>query len=178
MMAQEPCRVRLATAGDREQVWNWRNDPSVRSFMFSTSEVPWADHVAWFERTLVDPTKHALIFEINGEPSGFANIQELPSRKVAEWGFYKAPGAPGGTGKTLGGITLRYAFEILQLHKIYAQVLAFNQRSIELHLALGFEQEGLLRDQHFDGRAYYDVYCFGLRDAQWTETFPYAGPPL
>jgi UDP-4-amino-4,6-dideoxy-N-acetyl-beta-L-altrosamine N-acetyltransferase len=135
--------------------------------MFNTGEIPWDEHVVWFERTLLDPRKHALVFERNEQAAGFACIHEYSSGMIAEWGFYKAPVAPGGTGKLLAEATLHHAFEVLNLHKIYAQVLHFNKRSIDLHQALGFTLEGVLKDQHFDGHAYYDVFCFGIRRGEW-----------
>ena len=178
MKQMDPCQLRQVDASDRERVWLWRNDPTIRAYMFNTGEIPWEEHVAWFERTLADPRKHALIFESEGQASGFVCIHELPHGMVAEWGFYKAPDAPGGTGRLLGAATLRYAFEVKKLHKIHAQVLHFNQRSMDLHTALGFVQEGVLKDQHFDGRAYYDVCCFGIRQAEWADSTLHTGMNL
>ena len=175
MKQMDTCQVRPADASDRERIWRWRNDHTIRAYMFNTGEIPWDEHVAWFERTLADQRKHALVFEREGQAAGFACIHEFSNGMLAEWGFYKAPDAPGGTGKMLGAATLRYAFEALNLHKIHAQVLLFNQRSVDLHKALGFVQEGVLRDQHFDGRAYYDVCCFGIRRAEWAGSTLHTG---
>lgn len=170
MNQMDPGKVRPAVASDCERIWLWRNDPTIRPFMFNTDEIPWLEHVAWFDRTLADTRKHALVFEREGQSGGFASLHEAPHGMVAEWGFYKAPDAPGGTGKLLGAETLAYAFEVLHLHKIHAQVLRFNQRSMDLHTTLGFVQEGVLRDQHFDGHAYYDVCCFGIRRTEWAHS--------
>ena len=167
--------IRPAVVSDRERVWRWRNDPVIKAYMFNTEEIPWAEHVAWFERTLGDKRKHMLVFESQDKPAGFASIYEFPHGMVAEWGFYKAPDAPVGIGKMLGAATLQYAFDVLSLHKIYAQVLTFNQRSMDLHVALGFVQEGVLKDQHFDGCAYYDVCCFGIRRAEWADALLHTG---
>jgi len=34
-------------------------------------------------------------------------------------------------------------------------------------LRLGFQREGVLRQQHFDGQQYHDVVCFGLLANEW-----------
>lgn len=162
--------LRPVLATDIETIWLWRNHSTVRPYMFNSAEISWAEHVAWFERTLGEKHVHALVLEVDGIAAGFANIHERAQGAVAEWGFYKSPDAPGGTGLLLGRAVLSLGFEELNLHKIYAQVLGFNQRSIDLHTALGFEQEGVLKEQHFDGGAFHDVYCFGMRRAKWAKT--------
>jgi RimJ/RimL family protein N-acetyltransferase len=62
---------------------------------------------------------------------------------------------------------LRYGFQTEGLHKIYGQALDFNLPSIQFHRALGFQQEGVLRDQHRDGASYHAIVCFGLLQAEW-----------
>ena len=78
-----------------------------------------------------------------------------------------APDAPKGSGRQLGRAALNHAFRQLKFHKVCGQALAYNQRSIQFHQSLGFEQEGILRDQHFDGERYHHVICFGLLSHEW-----------
>ncbi len=54
-------RVRRARAGDCERLWHWTNDPETRARAFSSAQVPWADHVAWFEKKLATETSLLLI---------------------------------------------------------------------------------------------------------------------
>lgn len=98
---------------------------------------------------------------------GFINIHQIAAGGIADWGFYAAPDAPKGTGKQLGQAALQYAFSVVGAHKLCAQALHFNERSVRFHLNLGFQQEGTLRDQHFDGQNYHDVVCFGLLASEW-----------
>jgi RimJ/RimL family protein N-acetyltransferase len=62
---------------------------------------------------------------------------------------------------------LNHAFKRENLHKICGQALHWNQPSIEFHKSLGFVQEGILRDQHFDGATYHDLVCFGMLKREW-----------
>lgn len=157
-----PELFRHMTGNDLEQVLAWRNHPDVRCYMYTQHEITLAEHTRWFERASVDTARHLLIFERDGKAQGFINLHEIASGGIADWGFYAAPDAPKGTGRQLGHHLLRYAFDKLNLHKICGQALAFNKRSIRFHRRLGFAQEGILRDQHFDGQQYHDVVCFGL----------------
>lgn len=159
--------VRPLNEGDLEQVLSWRNNPEVRRYMYTQREISLEEHVRWFARASQDPERHLLVYEPDGAPLGFMNIHQVATGGIADWGFYAAPNAPKGTGHGLGQAALRYAFEAAGLHKLCGQALAFNERSIRFHLNLGFQQEGVLRQQHFDGQQYHDVVCFGLLASEW-----------
>lgn len=160
-------RVRHMTAADLDRVLVWRNHPEVRRYMYSQHEITLDEHARWFERASKDPKRHLLVYESGATPLGFINIYQKASGGIADWGFYAAPEAPKGTGRQLGRAALLYAFAEAGMHKICGQALAYNEYSIRFHQALGFKQEGVLRQQHFDGQEYHDVVCFGLLALEW-----------
>lgn len=155
------------SASDLERVWEWRNSPDVRRFMFTTHVIPWDEHLSWFERVQANSKVKLFIYELNSIPVGFASLTMACHEHIADWGFYLDPSAPRGSGRGLGDSVIRHAFQNLALHKLCGQALAFNERSIAFHRSLGFEEEGCLREQHFDGKRYHDVLCFGLLKADW-----------
>lgn len=160
-------KIRPMVHADLERVLAWRNHPDVRRYMYTQHEITLNEHQRWFERTSPDPKKHLLIFEEGQQPLGFVNFNEAGCGGIADWGFYAAPDAPKGSGRQLGRAALSHAFNQLKLHKVCGQALAYNERSIQFHQSLGFQQEGILRDQHFDGECYHHVICFGLISHQW-----------
>ncbi|WP_256222705.1 UDP-4-amino-4,6-dideoxy-N-acetyl-beta-L-altrosamine N-acetyltransferase [Pseudomonas sp. Pf153] len=166
-LEQTHLSVRTMTTDDLQAVLAWRNHPDIRRYMYTQHEISLEEHCAWFNRASSDPNKHLLIFEMNGISRGFINFTEHPSSRVADWGFYVAPRAEKGTGRQLGEAALEYAFHFLNLHKVCGQALNFNERSIRFHRSLGFQQEGTLRDQHYDGEHYHAVICFGLLSTEW-----------
>jgi RimJ/RimL family protein N-acetyltransferase len=93
---------------------------------------------------------------------------------MADWGFYRAPEAPNGSGLRMGRAALDWAFETLSLHKLCGQVIADNPRSLAFHRKLGFQLEGVLREQYHDGTHYFDVHCFGLLRHEWQHYNPEA----
>ena len=159
--------IRVMTADDLHLVLSWRNNPDIRRYMYTQHEILLSEHQRWFEQASQNPHKHLLIYAAEESPVGFIQFSQLNGTPIADWGFYAAPNAPKGTGRRLGRAALIHAFEHLGLHKICGQALAYNEPSIRLHLALGFQQEGLLRDQHYNGQAYHDVLCFGLLTSEW-----------
>lgn len=162
---QQPVRPMLAS--DLERVLAWRNHPSVRRYMYTQHEITLEEHSRWFERATQDRSRHLLIFEKDTVPLGFINIHQIATGRIADWGFYAAPDAPKGTGLQLGQAALRYSFRDVGFHKLCGQALGYNEKSIRFHLRLGFTQEGILRQQHFDGQHYQDVVCFGLLANEW-----------
>lgn len=159
--------IRRMTEADLELVLSWRNHPDVRRYMYTGHEITLENHTRWFSEVSKDAKRHLLIYQDRSIPMGFINIHEIASGGIADWGFYAAPNSPKGTGRSLGNAALRYAFTEVGLHKLCGQVIAFNERSIKFHQSLGFLQEAILRQQHFDGHQYQDVYCFGLLAQEW-----------
>lgn len=160
-------QIRPMVHADLLLVLGWRNHQDVRRNMFSQHEITLIEHKVWFEKTYQDPRKHLLIFEVNHQSIGFVNFSETGSEGTAEWGFYTAPDAPSGSGQQLGNAALRHAFFSLNLQKICGQALEHNSRSIRMHKSLGFKQEGILCNQHFDGETYHNIICFGLLRNDW-----------
>lgn len=152
---------------DVERVLAWRNHLEVRRYMYTPHEITLDEHQRWFERARQDRRKHLLIFETDKQPMGFVSFRELGSNGIADWGFYVAPDAPKGSGRELGRAALDHAFNDIKLYKVCGQALVFNERSIRFHQSLGFQRQGTLRDQHFDGEHYHHVICFGLLSHEW-----------
>ena len=160
-------KLRPLTEDDLSQVLQWRNHADIRRYMYTTHEIGLEEHRSWFADVSKNPAVNLLIYEHHEKACGFVNITRGRCPQVADWGFYLAPDAPKGTGRSLGKQALVYAFDELALHKVCGQALGFNERSIAFHKALGFTEEGRLRDQHFDGATFHDVVCFGLLEHEW-----------
>ncbi|THB71118.1 MAG: UDP-4-amino-4,6-dideoxy-N-acetyl-beta-L-altrosamine N-acetyltransferase [Gammaproteobacteria bacterium] len=154
-------------AQDLEQVLDWRNHPSIRQFMLTQHKISFEEHCAWFEQASKDPTRHLLIFEWDNVPSGFTHFNGASKGGTADWGFYMSSSAPQGTGYEMGKAAIQYAFTVIGLHKICGQVLDGNQASIGFHNKLGFQQEGILREQHLINNKYHDLICFGILENEW-----------
>ena len=160
-------RIRPMEESDLVQVLNWRNDPDIRCFMYSTHEISLEEHAQWYQSVKQSSKHTVLIYEKNQTPTGFVSLTRKTCDEVAHWGFYLAPQAEKGTGYQLGKTALTYAFNELNLHKVCGEALGFNNPSIRFHKKLGFKEEGLHKEQHFDGNTYHDVLSFGLLRAQW-----------
>lgn len=136
--------------------------------MLTRHEISPDEHRQWFDRASQDVRKKLLIIEEAGVAIGCVNFSGVEPTGVADWGFYAAPGAAKGSGKKICATALNTAFGNFMLHKVCGQALASNTASAGLHLALGFSQEGLLREHSRMDAGYQDLLCFGLLRREWT----------
>lgn len=163
----DACEIRKMTEEDLATVLAWRNHEDVRSLMLTQHEISLDEHRNWFAKANQDPSRCLLIVEEDKQAIGYVQFSGVEKSGVADWGFYVRPGAPKGTGRKLGAISLNHAFGPLKLHKVCGQAIASNQASIVFHQRLGFTLEGVLRDQQRINGAYHSLHCFGLFATEW-----------
>jgi [ribosomal protein S5]-alanine N-acetyltransferase len=63
-------------------------------------------------------------------------------------------------------LMLRFAFNELNLHRVYAIVAALNTPSIKLLERHGFLREAVWRDATWINNGWHDVYCYGLLETE------------
>lgn len=160
-------RLRRMEEKDLNMVRQWRNHYDIRRYMYTQHEISENEHKLWYEKCSVEQNRHLLIFEKNYKPLGFVNFHQIDNGRSVDWGFYLSPEVAKGTGKELANEALAYAFDTQNFHKVCGQAIAYNERSIHLHLRCGFTQEGILREQYFDGEHYHSVKLFGLLKSEW-----------
>ncbi|TFJ91701.1 GNAT family N-acetyltransferase [Lentibacillus salicampi] len=74
-----------------------------------------------------------------------------------------------GFGREAFSLLLDFAFNELNLHKVYLRVFSFNERAIKLYQKLGFYEEGKLKEQLYRDGAWHDVVFMGLLKRNYKE---------
>lgn len=64
-------------------------------------------------------------------------------------------------------LLIAYAFNSLNLHRLYSRAIAYNERSIALHKRCGFIEEGRQREAVYKNGAYHDDILFGLLRSEY-----------
>lgn len=160
---------------DLELMLSWRNHPSIRSSMFSQAVIELDQHRAWFRRESEKDTSLWLLYkDSDNKSAGVAYFTDLDRvLRNGFWGFYVAPGSKPGTGTQMGVEVLDYYFAELGFHKLNAEVMESNERSQHFHRKLGFQIEGVFRDQYLGKEGYQNVTRFGLLESEWAENRKY-----
>jgi RimJ/RimL family protein N-acetyltransferase len=99
--------------------------------------------------------------------TGFENIQW--NNRVAS--IFIGIGEGGFRGKGIGkeamSLTLDYAFNELNLHKLQLTVLQYNTAAIALYESLGFVKEGVFREFILRDKTRYDLINYGIIHYEW-----------
>ena len=136
-------RLRRTQPSDCRFLWEWANDPEVRSMSFSAEPIPWGRHVEWFTSKLSDPS--AILYVATDEtehPVGQVRCDVYGRRAVLSLNL-----GPQFRGKGWGRKMLLLAkdeiFRDSDVDIIDAFVKPDNEPSLRLFEGLGFYREGL-----------------------------------
>lgn len=122
-------------------------------------------------------TDVALVFGIKDEEqalgaSGLHRINWL--HRNAEWGI--VIGRPDewgkGYGREVARTMLNYAFNSLNLHRVYLRVDASNEKGVKAYEAAGFKHEGVAREAVFVDGAYVDQIVMAVLRHEWESPNP------
>ena len=147
----------------------WRNSLAVRRAMFNHHIISIEEHLSWFEELKKDDTKQWFLFiDEKDEPQGVVYFTEINyEHQTAFWGFYARPEVISGTGLKMELDALDFAFEELKVVKLSCEVLANNPGVINMHIKVGFSEEGRFREQHLIENQRLDIVRLGLTASEW-----------
>jgi len=165
MTTEHTVRLRPLEPGHREKTREWANDPELMRLLNRDRPVSQGEHEQWF--ATLKERKDCTYFAIETVPDGIHvgniwlwNIEPRHRRaevRIVIGTDYTGQGV--GTQAIVG--LCDYAFEQLELHKLYAYVLAINPRARRAFEKAGFLLEGTLCEDRWTGDGFVDVYLFG-----------------
>lgn len=160
------------TEDDRWPVLEWRNDPTVAPYMYTTGPISREVHDAWFTRQLEMGDRQGWVIRMDGVGVGAAFISQIDAvNRRATWAFYLAdPSTRGrGVGSAVEYLVLEEVFTRRGLHKLCCEVLSFNAAVVTMHQKFGFVEEGVLREHHLRDGEWVDVHVLAMFDAEWAK---------
>ncbi|MFK8004945.1 MAG: UDP-4-amino-4,6-dideoxy-N-acetyl-beta-L-altrosamine N-acetyltransferase [Saprospiraceae bacterium] len=123
-------------------VWEWRNHPAIRKWMYHSDIIPRENHFL-FLKNLPKKTDNFywLILE-EGEYLGVINFSNFENYQ-SEWGFYLNPNLFG-KGKSTNLIfnALNFFFKKLDLTQVYGFVRCDNHIALRFHDFIGIQKTG------------------------------------
>ncbi|MFG6150047.1 UDP-2,4-diacetamido-2,4,6-trideoxy-beta-L-altropyranose hydrolase [Halobacillus sp. B23F22_1] len=154
-----------------ETVLKWRNSDVVRSAMYTDHKITLEEHRKWFEGVKRDASTIIKLLYYKKAPIGLVNFSKIDrSNSKCFWGFYIGEeSAPKGSGTVLGLLALEFIFEHEGMHKVCAEVLVSNQRSMQFHKKLGFREEGRFIKHTLKNGQYMDVIPMAHFKDIWPE---------
>ncbi|MDI3517669.1 MAG: spore coat polysaccharide biosynthesis protein SpsF [Thermotogota bacterium] len=151
---------------------DWLNDMEVTKYLVSGKFPSDIEDVRRFIETANTPNRvtFAIYRKDTNEHVGNVKLDHIDwtSRK-ADFGIMIGDKSSwgAGIGTEVTSLILEYAFDVLNLHRIYLGVLKENLAAVKTYQKLGFVEEGVRKeDQYVEGR-YLDTIVMGITKSQW-----------
>ncbi len=145
---------------------DWVNDPEISALLGRALPVSDVEHERWYAE--LEGRKDRVFFAIQANADG-RHVGNVWLWDI-DWRHRKAEariviGETDSLGRGVGteaiALVCSYAFERLNLHKVYAYVLGTNPRALRAFEKAGFAVEGVLKEDRWDDARFCDVYLLG-----------------
>ena len=171
------CPLAEMTQSQLLELLRLRNEPNIRHAMYTVREIDTDAHLAWCNTVSQSTQDHiyGLIRDdgVRGR-LGFRAISWGDLR--CDWAFFLSSDLQGqGVGGALERTALAHVFETLQFNKLNCEVIAFNDRVIEMHTSFGFSIEGVRRDHIRREDEFHDVVFLGMTREDYAKYHKTAG---
>jgi RimJ/RimL family protein N-acetyltransferase len=166
MIYGEKVRLRRVEREDIPTFVRWFNDPEVREYLTIYRPLSTAEEEKWFERQLEDTDSELFAIETaDGVHIGNTGLHAINWQyRQAELGIVLGEKEywDKGYGTDAVRTLLGFAFEEMNLHRVFLRVRADNARGIRVYEKCGFQHEGCKREAIFANGRYYDELHMGI----------------
>lgn len=140
-----------------------RNNPEVNKYLFTHAHISREEQERWYRRQLRDE-KSLVFIALANEPVGYCQVKNIDhANRSCELVFCIAPEHQGkGYGIALVRELISYATDKLNMHRLYLEVFADNEKAIKLYESCGFSKEGILRGKIFKDGKFRDVLVMSI----------------
>jgi len=166
--------LRPLLESDIPSMLRWINDPEVNQYLCIYTPQMEQDQKNWLERVRESQKRGTdLVFAIetsDGECIGNMGIHGISWKdRTATTGALIGEEEYWGKGYGTEAkmLLLDYAFNTLNLRKIYSSVIAFNGRSRAYSLKCGYKEEGVRKDHWYRKGQYWDEILLAVFKEDW-----------
>lgn len=161
--------LRPIKLSDAKRYVKWLRDPEVHKFTTRKS-ITYKLELKWIKAQLKSKEeKNFAINTLNKVHIGSVGLKFKPLDDKATLGIFIGDKKywSHGYGTDAMRTILKYGFEKLHLHKIDLGVFSYNPRAINLYLDMGFEIQGIFKEDIKWRGKYYDLYQMALFNKKW-----------
>ena len=173
MIPGERTQLRRIERTDIPTFVRWFSDPAVREFLLINRPISLVEEESWFEAQLRDQSSEIFAIEtLDGTHIGNIGLHDINwVHRRAEMGIVIGEKEYWGRGFGSDAICalLAFAFNEMNLHRIYLQVYEDNERAIQAYKKCGFKLEGTLREAIFRKGTYYDEHIMAVLRSEFAE---------
>lgn len=165
-------QLRPIRLDDVDAILEWINDPDVvGNFATLSQRITREEELAFLQRTIASPDDRLYAIEDRqGRYLGNAGIHKIwwPARNGRLGLVIGRRDAQGqGLGREALSLLCALGFEALGLHKLWLMHFRTNARMHHLARALGFQEEGVMRDEYFHQGRFHDMVRHSLLEHEY-----------
>lgn len=163
MLSSDRIKLRPVELEDAEMLRRWRFSETNYAYFYEFVPACKVQNQQWLENTLKKSSEINFIIFDNNEcrDIGMISLLDIDMRNqkcemgrvlIADENF---------RGKGLGGETIRvllnYAFNHLNMHKVYCEVFAENEAAVKLYQKCGFAEDGRFKQHIYKNGEFKDI---------------------
>lgn len=165
--------LRTLEGEDAEAVAGWFNDPEVTRTLKRHRPMSLAAERGFIERAgqNEDDVVLGIVVKQGDRLIGVTGLHHIDYRNrhtsfgiaigdKSEWNK--------GYGTEVTGLMVRYAFETLNMNRIWLHVYENNPRGLRTYEKIGFKKEGVLRQECYREGRYWDTITMAILREEWT----------
>jgi RimJ/RimL family protein N-acetyltransferase len=165
--------LRAIERADLEILARFHNDPEVASSIEFAWPLSMASQERFFERVDRDERSKRLVVEARGEGvigyTGLWGIDWINRRATNGIIIGRRDLQRRGYAKDTLMTIARVAFDELGLHRLDAEVFAFNEASLRLYVGVGWREEGRRREHIYRQGRFWDSVLVGILATEYRE---------
>ncbi len=160
----EEIELRVLEKDDLEFIHQLNNNPDIMSFWFEEPYQSMTLLEKMYEKSIDNKDVRQFIIKKGKEKIGYVGIYSIdPIHRKAEFGIMIDPKQQGyGYASTATHLAMDYAFSTLNLHKLYLIVDRINEKAIHVYEKMGFQVEGVLKEEYFVNGRFHDVSIMSI----------------
>lgn len=166
--------LRPITKNDTDLILKWRNNDQVKKFFIFQNDLTIKQHKKWLKEHIKEKKAYQFIIEVKEKktPIGSVYIRDVDLKNLkAEFGIFIGNNDYRGCG--LGTVAtksiLDFAFNELNLNKVYLRVFSDNKKAINVYRKVGFLQEGLFKKEVKINNVFHDIVFMGILKENYCE---------
>ncbi|HQQ01040.1 MAG TPA: bifunctional UDP-2,4-diacetamido-2,4,6-trideoxy-beta-L-altropyranose hydrolase/GNAT family N-acetyltransferase, partial [bacterium] len=132
-------RLRRASNDDNKILWEWANDPQVRSVSFTSDLIPWESHVRWFDSKMTD-SSCIIYIAVDSEDVPIGQIRyDLEGNESVVSISIDSRHRGKGYGRDMLELSARRIFQERDIERIHAYIKTDNEASNRVFAKSGYE---------------------------------------
>lgn len=166
--------LRVIEPADLELLRESRNDQSTWSNLTDVSLITEAEQRRWYETLESRGRKYFVADHMSGPSVGVVRMDEIdPTNRSIRVGCDIFPRYRGqGCGSKTFAAILKYAFDYLNMHRVWLAVIESNRVARHVYLKHGLREEGRYRDAIFRDGRYVDYLVMSILEHEYRRVAP------